>query len=49
MGHNVAYFTAQAGDPGEARRQYEELLPDMVRVLGLDDGATMTTLHELAY
>jgi hypothetical protein len=46
---NVAQFTGEVGDRGEALRLYRELLPDMVRVLGPDHLHTLTTRGNLAY
>ena len=45
---NIAAFTGESGDTGEALRLCRELLPDRVRVLGADHPDTLTTRSDIA-
>ncbi|MGH3921352.1 MAG: tetratricopeptide repeat protein [Pseudonocardiaceae bacterium] len=47
--HNVAYWTGEAGDPGQALRLLTELLPDRQRVLGPDHPDTLNTQKWIRY
>ena len=46
--NNIAMFTEQSGDPREALRLSQELLPDQVRVLGADHPDTLRTRKRVA-
>ena len=45
----IADWTGQRGDSAEALRLYQELLPDLVRVLGPDHPDTLTTRGSIAF
>jgi NACHT domain/Tetratricopeptide repeat len=45
---NIAWWTGQCGDAGEALRLFQALLPDRVRVLGADHPDTLTTRNSIA-
>jgi hypothetical protein len=45
---NIAYLTGHSGNPGEALRLLNELLPDETRILGADHPDTLTTRHNIA-
>jgi hypothetical protein len=46
---NLAAWTGEAGEPGEARRLFAALLPDVERVLGPGHPDTLTTKRSLEY
>ena len=46
--HSVAYWTGQCGDNTEALRLYQELLPDLERVLGPGHTYTLSTRNGIA-
>ena len=47
--HDIARWTAQAGDVPEALRLYRELLPDQERILGPDHPDTLRTRYDIAH
>uniref|UniRef100_UPI002AD250D6 tetratricopeptide repeat protein n=1 Tax=Frankia sp. Cr1 TaxID=3073931 RepID=UPI002AD250D6 len=46
---NIADWTGETGDPGEALRLFRELLPDQERVLGPGHPDTLTTRNNIAH
>src|SRR6185437_1569409 len=47
--HELAHWTAQAGEFREALRMFSQLLPIRERVLGPEDFDTLSTRHGVAY
>src|SRR4030095_15253979 len=45
---NIAFWTGECGDPQEALRLFQALLPDQQRVLGGDHPATLTPHSNIA-
>jgi tetratricopeptide (TPR) repeat protein len=47
--HSIAFWTGKCGEPAEALRLFQALLPDRQRVLDPDDRDTLSTRHNIAF